>query len=190
MILCIDTTALKEDPERVQKDLNLTEIMKDHTKYFDSVEEAYKANYAPLDFSVSVRSIYTNLVLEHEESDHKLYYRNMTNTPEVIHKGYDLIMYMTSIGIMHDVDYKYGFDELMTKHTQFQCVGLFNPKSALINPIIYSHIIISDEGAEALKQFLKTGRKLVPISEMQKDGNLIPMLDTLIEVKEENKDGK
>ena len=189
MILCIDTRALKTSPD-VQRDVNLEDLINSHTKYYDSVEDAVKDHYVPLDFSVTVRSMYSNLVLQIDKGEQKRYYTNLTNVQPFVHKGYDLIMYLTSIGLMHSVDYQLGFDELMMKHSQFQPIGLYNPDSAVINPIIYTHVILSDEGAEQLPKYLKSDRGLVHITAMSefKQGNITAMLDTIIEVKEETKD--
>lgn len=189
MILCIDTRALKTSPD-VQRDVNLEDLINNHTKYYESAEEALKDKYVPLDFSVTVRSMYSNLVLQIDKGEQKRYYTNLTNVQPFVHKGYDLIMYLTSIGLMHSVDYRLGFDELMMKHSQFQPIGLYNPDSAVINPIVYTHVILSDEGAEQLPNYLKSDRGLVHINTMSefKQGNITAMLDTIIEVKEETKD--
>lgn len=189
MILCIDTTVLNTS-QKVQKDVDLEDLINNHTKYFDSVEDALKYHYAPLDFSVSVRSMYSNLVLQIDKGAEKRYYTNLTNVQHFVHSGYDLIMYLTSIGLLHSIEYNLGFDDLMMNHSQFQPIGLYNPDSSLINPIIYTHVILSDEGAEKLPQYLKSDRHLVPIStiEMNKAGNIPALLDTIIEVKEEKKD--
>lgn len=189
MILCIDTTVLNTSQE-VQKDVDLEDLITNHTKYFDSVEDALKDHYVPLDFSVSVRSMYSNLVLQIDKGAEKRYYTNLTNVQPFVHSGYDLIMYLTSIGLLYSIDYSFGFDDLMMKHSQFQPIGLYNPDSSLINPIIYTNVILSDEGAEKLPQYLKSDRHLVPIStiEMNKAGNIPALLDTIIEVKEKKKD--
>lgn len=187
MILCIDTKSITNSPD-VQKDVNLEDLINNHTKYYESTEEALKDYYVPIDFSVSIRSLYTNLVLEIDKGEQKSYYTNLTNVHPFLHKGYDLVMYLTSIGLMHSIDYKLGFDDLMMKHSQFQPIGLYNPDSALINPIIYTHVIISDEGAQQLQQYLKDDRKLVSISDMKYEGNFSALLKTLIEVKEETQD--
>ena len=183
MILCVDMNALPKSAE-VQKDVNLEDLLNNHTKYYESVGEALDDEYVPLDFSVSVRSIYSNLVLETDMGEKKVYYTNLANITPFIHKGYDLIMFLTSIGLMHNVDYKLGFDELMTKHSQFVPIGIYNPDPLTLNPIIYSHIIMSDEGAKELPQYLKADRRLVPISDIQSVGNLPALLRTFIEVKE------
>lgn len=184
MILCIDLKALRKDPYHVQKDVNIEELLKEHTKYFETTEEAYNNHYAPLDFSVCVRSIYDNTVLQVYDGHNFLYYQNMTNTPPVIHKGYDLIMYMTSIGLMHFVDYAKGFDDLMMQHSQFDCIGLFNPAPEIMNPIVVSHVIMSDEGMKYLENFLKRNVSIAPIQAINPVGNLVPILDTLVIVKE------
>jgi len=110
---------------------------------------------------------------------------NLTKIQPFVHKGYDLIMYLCSIGVMQSVDYQLGFDDLMMKHSQFQPIGLYNSDPALINPIVYSHIIISDEGIKELHKYLKPDRSLVKISDINFHGNLKALIDTLIEVKEE-----
>ena len=144
MILCINKESIKTSPQ-VQKDVDLEDLLNNHTKYYDSVKEALKDNYVPLDFNTSIRSMYTNLVVQHQfmgedSSIQKRYYTNLTDVGEYIHKGYDLIMFLTSLAVMHRVEYKAGFDELMIKHSQFQPIGLFYIED-YINPIIYSHII-------------------------------------------------
>lgn len=187
MFLCIDIKALKTSPE-VQKDIDLEDLLTNHISYYYSEEEALKDSYVPLDFSVSVRSMYTNLVLQIDKDREKRYYTNLTKVQPFIHKGYDLIMYLTSIGLMHSIDYKLGFDDLMMKHSQFSPIGIYNPDPSMFNPIIYTHIIISDEGVKELPNYLKSDRKLVPIKDMTKAGNVTALLDTLIEVKEELKD--
>lgn len=187
MILCIDMKALKLSND-VQKDVNLEDLLKNHTKYYDSVEKALDDDFAPLDFSITVRSMYSNLVLQTTTESGKRYCTNLTNIQPFVHKGYDLVMYLASIGLMHNIEYKLGFDELMTKHSQFIPMGIYNPGTPLLNPVIYSHIIISDEGVEELPQYLKEDRKFVPISEIEPKGIIPAMLRTLIEVKEENKD--
>lgn len=194
MILCVDTKALKTSAE-VQTNVKLEDIINNHTKYYDSVEEALKDNYVPLDFSVSIRTLYSNLVVEidaktEDGNDKKMYYTNMSQVQQFIHKGYDLIMYLTSIGVMMNVNYSLGFDELMLEHSQFVPIGLYNPDPTVINPIIYSHILISDVGAKEFDKYLKKGRRFLPISDMKKEGNLYALLDTLIITKEENIDEK
>lgn len=188
-ILCIDINALKTSQE-VQKDVDLEDLLNNHTKYFDSEEEALKADYAPLNFSVSTRSVYTNLVMQTTDSDGKKYYTNLTQIQPFIHKGYDLIMYLASIGLMHNISYSAGFDEVMVKHSCIKIIGLYNPDPRVVNPIIYSHIIIEDGRVDKFSEYLNDNVELVPISVMNENraGNIPALLDTLIEVKGEKTD--
>ena len=184
MILCVDTKALRKSTE-VQKDVDLEDILNNHTEYFNSMKEALTDGYVPLDFSISIRSLYDNTVVEIDKGEEKRYYTNLTDVQPFMHKGYDLIMYLTSIGLMHNVDYKLGFDELMMKHSQFVPIGLFNQDPLFINPIIYSHVLISDDGMKELTKYLKGDRKVVPISKIKAKGNIPALLKELIIVKEE-----
>lgn len=183
MILCVDITALKTSPD-VQRDVNLEDILNNHTKYYDTEVEAQKDHHVPLNFCVSVRSMYSNLVLQTNTGLDKKYYTNLTVKQPFVHKGYDLIMYLSSIGLMHCIDYRLGFDDLMMKHSQFCPIGLYNSNMPYTSPIIYSHIIISDEGAEELKNYLKSDRELVFIDNIEPRGNIPALLNTFIEVKE------
>ena len=185
MFLCIDSSVLKTSPD-VQKDVRLEELVNNHTKYYNTEEEALKDSFVPLDFSVSIRSMFSNLVVQIDKGEEKRYYTNLTRVIPCGHRGYDLIMFLTSIGVMHNVDYAHGFDDIMMKHSQFVPMGLYNPDPSVINPIIYSHIILSDEGAKDIEKFLKSDRKLVPIKDIDSKGNISAMIDTLVEVKEEN----
>ena len=189
MILCDDTSVLAMKRE-VQKDVDLEDLLNNHTRYFETQEQALEEGYVPLDFSMTLRSMYTNKVLQRQTENGVRYYVNMSKVDRFIHKGIDLIMYLTSLGLLQCVDYKAGFDDLMFQHTQIQIIGLYNPDPAMINPIIYSHVLISDVGVESLPQYLKEGVSLVDIKTMKEncEGNIPAMLDTIIEVKEEQKD--
>lgn len=186
-MLCIDKKSI-EKVNVIQNKVDLEGLINNHTKHFNNVKEAYKENYVPLDFSVSVRSMYSNLVLEISMEDKCLYYTNLTDIQKFEHKGYDLVMFVSSLGVMSSFDVNDDFKRCMLEHSQFCPIGLYNPDPEFINPIVYSHIILSDEGAEKIKEHLKDGRKFVPIKDMNVKGNLIAMTDTLIEVKpkEEN----
>lgn len=187
MILCVDSRQIPQSQE-VQKKVSLDEIMS-HTKYFNTVEEALKceeAVYVPIDFMVSIRSAFTNQVLERDcaDTNEKRYYINMTHVDVLPHKGYDLIMYLASVGVMNSINYTAGFDSLMMK-SQFCPIGFYNPDPDILNPIVYSHIILHDDTLEQFKTFLKEDFHFVHIDDMKREGNLSAILDTLICVKEE-----
>lgn len=195
MILCIDSSAITNVRHKVQSDINLEDILLNHTKYFDSKEEALQAKYAPLNFATTIRTVYTNEVLQiteytkwYEKGKKRpkfKYYINLASVAPYVHKGLDLVMYLSSVCLMECVKYDPSFDELMFKHSTHQPIGLYNPNSGLLDPVIYSHIIIADEVAEKFKKYLKDGFDLVPISaiEARKDGNIPALLDKIIEVK-------
>ena len=182
-MLCINMKSLKTSAE-VQKDIDIEDLLTNHTKYFNNEKEALCSGFVPLDFSTSIRSMYSNLVVQRNiEGKHK-YYVNITDIQPFPHKGCDLMFYLNSINVMSSVNYKMGFDEFMCKHSQFMLVGLYNPDPSLINPIVYSHIVISDEGMKELPQYLKEDREIVSIKDIDREGNIPAMLDTLILVKE------
>ena len=182
MILCIKKNSLPMKFDII-KDIKLGDILVNDTKYFDSVEEARKENYVPLDFAVTVRSAYTNKVLEISVESAKRYYTNLTNIDVLPHKGYDLVMYLASIGLMHHINYSPTFDDIMLK-SQFDVIGVINHDPEVFNPIVYSQIILEDSTTDEFSMYLKEGRRLVPISEMKERGNLVAILDNIIEVKE------
>lgn len=183
MILCVNTSALTVS-NKMQKDVHLGDLLKKHTKYFDTVEDALKEKYVPLDVSTTIRSMYSNKVVEIRKGDKTNYYVNLTHIDKFIHEGYDLLMYLSSIGVMHTVNYNFKFDEVMMKHSQFYPIGLYNPDPSVMNPILLTHIILSDEGAELFRAFLREDCSLVPINSMTREGNVTALLDEIIEVKE------
>lgn len=190
MILCVDAKVLKVDKNRVQKDVDIEDLLNNHTKYFNDAFEALKEDYLPIDFNVSIRSIYDNTVVVRLGNSN--YTHRRTKNPiidagtaiEFIHKGYDLVMFMSSIGVMRCVDYRQGFDELMAKHSQFDCIGLYVLDGRAICPRIYSHIIMSDEGMKELEKYLKKDFQIVPITNA--NGGFKVFRDTLVIVKEKS----
>jgi hypothetical protein len=189
-MLCIKIKAMKTAPE-VQKDANLEDLLLRHTKYYPTVEEALNDLYVPLDFAVTLRSIYSNKVMQISEEGVK-YYTNIVEVPQYVHKGYDLIMYLASIGVMTNINYAKEFDEVMMKYSQYQCIGLYNPAPEVINPIIYSHIYIADEGVKEIENFFKAGRKFVDIREAKQNcaGCIPALMNTLIEAKEDKENAQ
>lgn len=189
-MLCVEIKAMKTSPE-VQKDLNLEDLLLKHTKQYATVGEALNDHYVPLDFAVTLRSIYSNKVMQIDEDGAK-YYTNVVEVPQYVHKGYDLIMYLASIGVMTNIDYVKEFDEVMMRYSQYQCIGLYNPTPEMINPIIYSHIYIADEGVGEIEKFFKAGRKFVSISEAKQncEGCIPAFIHTLIEAKESEENAK
>lgn len=180
MTLCVDTQALNTSFE-VQKDIKLEEILNNHTKYYENVEDALKDEYAPLSVAVVVRSAYSNLVLEKKIGEVYPYYNTVATTHELPHKGFDLIMYLASVGVMGAVNYSRGFDEVMMK-SQFNIMGLYNPLGTIVDPIIVCHVILEDSTVDQFSTYLKEGFTFVPISEMKKPFNLNAIIEQIVEV--------
>ena len=190
-MLCVKDSELKSNFVEVQKDVKIEDLLLNHTQYFDTAEEALNNGYVPLQFDISIRSSYDNTVVV---STKGVSLRNpndpigknpiiVVGSPEqsnCVHKGYDLVMYMSSLGVMSCVKHKKGFEELMMKHSQFDCIGLYY--GVVTYPIIYSHIILSDEGMRKFKKYLKKDYKVVPIKEV--NSGSIALCDTLLIVKE------
>lgn len=188
MILCVQKDALPQSKD-VQRKVDLGNLL-ETMKYFDNEESALKHDpvYVPIDFMVTVRSVRTNLVLERDSKEftpEKRYYTNMVNIDLLPHKGYDLIMYLSSIGVVSSFKSDNEFFAIMMK-SQFCPIGLYNPDPDLFNPIIYSHVLLADEVISDATKFLLDGNRFVPIAEMKREGNLPAILDTLIIVKEES----
>lgn len=184
MILCVDASKIKEE-EDVQRSIDLGDVVLNRTKYFESADEAVKEKYVPLDFCVGVRTVYSNKVAEIEQDGAFKYYVNYTNVEKFIHEGNDLIMYLAALGLMQYVDYSYAVDDFMVKHSTIQQIGLYNPNAGVINPIVYSHIIIEDSAVEQFNTLAKTGVKFVPITDMKREGNIPALLDKYVIVKGE-----
>lgn len=186
MILCIDTTML-ECAYEVQKQLKLEDLLLNHTKYFDSVEEALKEKYVPLDFATTIRTTFSNKVLEIDaENGNHLYYENLSDIGVVIHKGYDLVMHLSSVSLMNQIKaIDPTFIDIMVNSSTIQCCGILNTAPEIINPIVYSQIIFSDECVETLSTYFKEGRRLIDIKDINPKGNLPMLLNEIVEVNNE-----
>ena len=175
-ILCIDTTVLKE-VNRVQKDINLGGLLNNHTKYFPNVKSAEESNYAPLNFVVTVRSMYDNTVLSKDGTC----YTGVVAKETFNHKGYDLCMFLTAIGVSNLLSISPKVSEVVAKQSEFMPIGLYYYMG---EPLVYSHVIFSDDGMKMLADYLSNGVSIVPISELSEEKNLKALLDTLIILKE------
>lgn len=184
MIACLKKDLLKQNI-RVQKNVKLDKVL-DDLKYFDTREEAYKEDYVPVCFVTAVRTAYSNLVVEHEV-DH-LGQRNYVslNLSQVLpHKGYDLMMFMSSLAVAKMIDCTKQENQRLMFSSQFNPIGVYNPDPGICDPVIYSHVIINDDKVEDLRASLLPGNKLVSIQDMNTKGNLKELLNELIIVKEE-----
>lgn len=185
MIMCVKKDSLKVS-NYIQKDVDLSAIV-DGAIYFDSLDLAYNEGYVPLDFSVSIRSTYTNLVAEIcKDNENKKYFANLTNIGNYNHKGFDLIMYIASICVTKFVNFnnkESGFGKVMLDYSDFVPMGLLNINPDFINPIIYSHVIIDDNGVEEFSKYFENGVKWVSIDSIEGKEKGFAMLDSFIMLK-------
>ncbi len=185
MIFCIDLSMLKAQKE-VQRLANIEELILHHTKMYESIEKAAEDNYAPLTIAVSVRSLYDNTVLV--LSDTETVYNAISDISVTPHKGADLILYYTSIGFMNFIDttkLDSGFDNLMLNDSKYSLIGVYNVHPDFINPMVYSHIVMTDEGMKKLKTYLKDNVEVMTIKQAkEKYGNVAnnALLDTFISI--------
>lgn len=188
-MILIEKSMIKVDPTKVQTDLNLEEILLKNTRYSDTLPSA-EDPLEPLLFSVSVRSTYSNEVLEFTENNKSVYYTTLEDVPPVIHKGYDLVMYLGSICLTRHVAFKSAEDQqdffrLMSKKSGFTVMGLY--VSNVLPPIVYSQIVLTDDGMQEIKKYLKANVKPVKIEDMKREGNIEALLNKIIIVKKEDK---
>ena len=184
MILCIDATKIPRS-KTVQKP-KLEGLLLNHTKFYDSAEESMKDLYVPLDFAIAIRTD-ADKILQITDDKGTYYFPRLSNIQRYIHKGYDLVMFLSSLMILENVDYSLKYEELMVKYSAFIPVGIYNPFPEVINPVILSNIIIAEDGLEEFCQILKDGRKFVTFNEASDivDDSVRPLFDATMCKKEE-----
>ena len=183
MIACLKKDLLKRSLW-VQKDIKLDEIM-DELQYFNTREEAYKEDCVPVCFATTLRTAYTNLVVEHDTDSGIKNYVSVNLNQVLPHKGYDLVTFMSSLAVAKIIDCTKQENHKLMFNSQFMPIGIYNPDPGICDPVIYCHVIISDDNAESLSKSLLPGNRLVPITRMTTEGNLRPLLNEIILVKED-----
>ena len=185
MILCIDSTKLTRS-NTVQKP-KLEGLLLNHTKFYDSAEEAKKDLYVPLDFAIAIRTD-ADKILQITDDNGTYFFPRLVDIPRYIHKGYDLVMFLASLMILENVNYSLEYETTMVKYSAFIPVGIYNPFPELINPVILSNIIISESGLEDFRHILKDGRKFVTFSEASNlvDSSVKPLFDAIMCKKEDS----
>lgn len=192
LCMYVDKNVLKESNE-VQRDIDLEDILLNHTQFYDDKDVALKDGFVPINFSTTVRTVFSNRVVGTKDSNNSKprYYINLGNVEMFPHKGLDLVMYLTSVALFSIVEYKKGFDDLMM-HSEFQSIGIYNPDPTMVNPIIYSHVYIDDSWEKEFEKYMNTRSAWYDISEVKKHFplNLKALIDTLLIVnkKEDNED--
>lgn len=184
MILCIDSTKLLRS-KTVQKP-KLEGLLLNHTKFYDSAEEAKKDLYVPLDFAIAIRSD-EDKILQITDEHGTYYFPRYTDVQRFVHKGYDLVMFLASLMMLENVVYSTEYEVAMVKYSAFLPIGLYNPFPEVINPTVFSNVIIHEEGIEEFSKYLKEGRKFVTFSKASYlvDSSVRPLLDATMCKKEE-----
>lgn len=178
LILCVKKSDMKMSVD-LQKD-NLVSVL-GGADYFE--ESEIPKDYVPLDFSITIRSAYTNKVVlcTHSDSNKERCFYNLSKIPHVIHKGFDLVMFISSIAVMKMCDQtKAPLVANVMMKSKFDIIGLLNLDHELINPIVYSHVIIEDDTVEAFESLLLEGFRIVPISDLPEHGNFKSFKESLV----------
>lgn len=178
MIACIPKGKIKQR-NLMQKDIKIEEVLSD-LQYFNKVEEAIEKDYVPLSFVTSIRTAYSNLVVNHGGK----YYVSLTLASVVPHRGYDLLAFMSSSAVAKIIDCTKKENQELMFQSQLVPIGVYNPDEGICNPILYTQVIVKDDLSSVLENSLLEGNKLEPISEMNREGNISAILNEIIIVSE------
>lgn len=189
-ILCIDTEQIGRDTA-LQKSIKLEDVLLNHTDYFSSKkldDEAFKrSKWKPLKFATTVRSIGTNKVLccDIKDENRTVFYHTFGSVDKFIHKGYDLVMFLSSMSIMNILSEKADktkLNDVMFNGSIFKCMGIFY-NAEIVDPIIYSIVYIQDNYFDDFFRgdVLKDDWRVEDISVMKEDthGNIKALVDEI-----------
>lgn len=189
-VLCVDKKDLVKAPN-LQKDKEYLEKVFRGFKFIE--EDEMNEDYVPLDIAITIRSAYTNKVVmcKHSDSDGERCFFNLTKIPPVHHTGYDLIMFISSIAVMKMCDpvNAQKVTEVMM-HSKFDFLGLLNLEPDLVNPIMYSHVILEDNTVEQFESLLAEGFRVISIEDIPEKGTFKAIKESLIICKPEEGDTK
>ena len=179
----VEMNALKVS-NSVQRDIDLEDILLNHTRFYDDKDRALKDGFIPLQFATTVRTVFSNKVVGVKDKTKiktPKYYINLSKVEMFPHKGLDLVMYLSSVALFNIVEYKNGFDDLML-HSEFQSIGIYNPDPTIFDPIIYSHIYIDDSWEKDFEKYMNDNSKWYDIDSVKKHYplNIKALIDTLI----------
>lgn len=183
LVLCVKKSDMEMSVD-LQKD-NLVDVLTG-AKYFE--EKEIPEDYVPLDFAITIRSTYTNKVVlcTHSDSNSERCFFNLTKIPYVIHKGFDLVMFISSIAVMKMCDQtKAPLVANVMMKSKFDIIGLLNLDPEVFNPIVYSHVILEDDTVEVFESLLAEGFRIVPISDLPEHENFRAFKESLILCKNE-----
>ena len=179
----VEMNALKVS-NSVQRDIDLEDILLNHTRFYDDKDRSLKDGFIPLQFATTVRTVFSNRVVGVKDKTKiktPKYYINLSKVEMFPHKGLDLVMYLSSVALFNIVEYKKGFDDLML-HSEFQSIGIYNPDPKMFDPIIYSHIYIDDSWEKDFEKYMNERSEWYDIESVKKHYplNIKALIDTLI----------
>lgn len=191
LILCVKSDMM-ERMNKVQKNIKLEEIINSGS-YMD-IKDCADNGYIPLTVGVTIRDLETNKVLVKRDGDIKRTFIYLENINPLIHKGYDLIMYLSSVGVtslLKDKNQMINFSCVMAKSV-FDVNGLLwmkhneEPNCILLNPMVMTTIFVD---SKELSKYLIPHWKFENIADIKLEKGFIKcIIDDLIEMKGASKD--
>lgn len=181
MIIAVNPKNFKVLAKEVDKKFKVEEML-ENCKYFNSSLEALKEGYLPVTIGVSIRTTFTNKVVEFEKDCY------VKTASDVFDDRYDLDLYnlIEKIGKITFGCLKHNFKVgmFMIEYSFLDVIGLYHEEGS-DEVILLAHVIISDTGLSVLEENLKEGVNLVNISDMSYANDNPDLLATLVEVKDD-----
>lgn len=185
-ILCIDTDKIGRD-NKLQKNLKLGNILVENTDYFSDFEGVDK-KWRPLKFATTVRSIHSNKIICQDvpKENRTIYYHTYGSVDRFIHKGYDLVMFLSSMSIMEmlsDSADKAELNDVMFGHSIFKCQGIYF-NAEIVDPVVFSIVYIEDDAFDSFFTpiALKDNWRVEDIAKMKEDshGNIQALIEDIV----------
>lgn len=189
MILAIKKSSISVKPY-VQQEIDLERLIIKDTKFFDNEECAEKEGYIPLYVLVSIRTIYTNKVVEIKHDYGVRYYNSniLENNLGVDPiEGYNYLykaMCKPMMRLMNKAkDDDYMFRLFVAMNSQPLVMGLYysNKKQC---PIIYAQVIFNDNSVNNLNKYVEGDCRLIDIKDMKDEGGLVEIEKLITVLKE------
>lgn len=181
MIIALDPKNFKVLTGEINKHIGNTEDMLKNCKLFNSSLEALKEGYLPVTLGVSIRTLFTNKVVEFEKDNY------VKTASDVFDDRYDLDLYnlIEKIGKITFGCFKHSFKVgmFMLEYSFLDVIGLYHEEGS-DEVIFLAHVLIADEGLPELEKNLKEGIRVVNISDMSYANDNPALLETLVEVKD------
>lgn len=181
MIIALDPKNFKVLTGEINKHIGNTEDMLKNCKLFNSSLEAVKEGYLPITLGVSIRTLFTNKVVEFERDCYVKMVSDVFNK----HQDLDLYTLISKIGETTFDCFKRGFNVgmFMIEYSFLDVIGMYH-EGGSDEVIFLAHVLIADEGLPELEKNLKEGIRVVNIGDMSYANDNPALLETLVEVKD------